>query len=129
MRVTKIKETCVYVRDLERAKAFYHDTLGLPLINYQPGKHLFLKAGESVLLVFNPDDSKAKNSPPPHFAEGNQHFAFEVSNDEYESIKKEIVSKGIEIIDHVSWRGGKESFYFLDPEKNVLEIVPPGIWD
>jgi catechol-2,3-dioxygenase len=130
MKFTQIKETCLYVRDLEQAKKFYHETLGLPLINYLPSKHLFLKVGRSVLLLFNPDDSKTKTSPPPHYGEGKQHFAFEVSQRHYLNVKSEIIGKGIAIVEEVTWKSGEKSFYFNDPEGNVLEIVPDkGIWD
>lgn len=129
MNILQIKETCLYCRDLEKAKSFYAGLLGLSVINYLPGKHLFLRAGSSVLLIFNPDDSRTKKSPPPHFATGPQHFAFEVKADAYAAHKKEIELKGITAIDKVVWKNGKESFYFNDPEGNVLEIVPEGIWD
>jgi catechol-2,3-dioxygenase len=129
MNFLRIKETCLYCHDLEKAKEFYGTLLGLPLISYQPDKHVFFKAGSSVLLIFNPDDSKLKASPPGHFAEGNQHFAFEVTLAEYEQHKKQIKSKGITIIDCVVWKNGSESFYFNDTEGNILEIVPEGIWD
>ncbi len=130
MNFLKIKETCLYIKDLEKAKNFYQEQLGLPLIHYLPGKHLFFRVGNSVLLCFNPDDSRSKESPPAHFAEGDQHFAFEVPNSEYDNAKKEILEKGIIIVDEVIWDSGKESFYFYDPEGNVLEIVPDeGIWD
>jgi catechol 2,3-dioxygenase-like lactoylglutathione lyase family enzyme len=130
MRYSKIKETCLYVHDLEKAKAFYHEVLELPLISYLPGKHLFLRAGSSVLLLFNPDDSKLKTSPPAHFGGGKQHFAFEVSKENYPAAKAEILSKGIALVDEITWKSGERSFYFNDPEGNVLEIVPDaGIWD
>ncbi len=130
MNCLKIKETCLYIKDLEQAKGFYHGVLGFPVINYLPGKHLFLRTGESVLLCFNPTDSKAKTSPPAHFAEGPQHLAFEVPLAEYEDHKKELTKKKVEIIDEVTWESGRKSFYFLDPAGNVLEIVPDsGVWD
>ncbi len=130
MNFLKIKETCLYVSDLERAKAFYHGVLELPIIHYVEGKHLFLRAGSSVLLLFNPEDSRKKKSPPPHFGGGKQHFAFEIPLSDYEKSKQEIKSKGIKIMDEVVWTSGKESFYFEDPEGNVLEIIPDeGIWD
>lgn len=130
MNFTQIKETCLYVHDLEQARKFYHEVLGLPIIDYRPSQHLFLKAGTSVLLLFNPQDSKTKISPPAHFGEGKQHFAFEVKHENYESARSEITSKGITIIEEVTWKSGKASFYFNDPEGNVLEIVPDtGIWD
>ncbi len=130
MNFLRIKETCIYVRDLEKVRTFYTETLGLPVINALPGKHLFLRAGDSVLLLFNPDDSKAKVSPPAHYAEGHQHFAFEVPEAGFDDFRSAIVARGITIIDEVTWKSGKRSFYFNDPEGNVLEIIPDrGIWD
>ncbi|MGC1241101.1 MAG: VOC family protein [Chryseosolibacter sp.] len=130
MEFLKIKETCLYVHDLARAKDFYHETLGLPVINYVEDKHLFLRVGQSVLLLFNPEDSKGKTSPPGHFGGGKQHFAFEVNRSDYEDYKQMILEKGIEIIDEITWKTGMRSFYFNDPEGNVLEILPEGgIWD
>lgn len=130
MNFTQIKETCLYVNDLEGAKNFYHEVLGLPLIHYQPAKHLFLKAGTSVLLLFNPEDSKTKTSPPAHFGGGKQHFAFEVKQNDYAKTKADIVGKGIVIIEEITWESGQKSFYFNDTEGNVLEILPDtGIWD
>ena len=130
MNFTKIKETCLYINDLELAKEFYHDKLELPVISYVPARHIFFRAGESVLLCFNPEDSKKKVSPPAHYGGGNQHFAFEVSVSDYEKAKAWIEGKGISITEKVVWQSGAESFYFEDPEGNVLEIVPAeGIWD
>ncbi|MEM7108409.1 MAG: VOC family protein [Bacteroidota bacterium] len=127
--IIKIKETCLYIHDLEVAKTFYHDKLTLEIISYVADKHIFFRVGSSVLLCFNPKDSKLKHSPPPHFALGNQHFAFEVQADDYEKVKRRIVNQGIEVTDTVIWSSGQESFYFNDPENNVLEIVPLGVWE
>lgn len=127
--IIKIKETCLYINDLEGAKAFYHDKLGLEIIHYLPERHIFFRAGSSVLLCFNPEDSKEKQSPPPHFAHGNQHYAFEVSKEDYLKTKKKFEKLGIVITEEVTWKNGQKSFYFNDHEENVLEIVPEGIWD
>jgi catechol-2,3-dioxygenase len=129
MNFKKIKETCLYVHNLELTKKFYHEMLGLPIINYAEGKHIFFRAGDSVLLCFNPKDSKAKKSPPAHYGGGKQHFAFEVTKEDYENVKMEILQKGITIIDKLKWKDGQESFYFEDLEGNILEIEPEGIWD
>lgn len=130
MEFLRIKETCLYVDDLEEAQRFYSGVLGLPVITYVENKHLFLRAGESVLLLFNPRDSQQKVSPPPHGGRGRQHFAFEVKESEYSKTKETIRAKGIQIIDEVTWKSGKQSFYFRDPEGNVLEVLPDsGVWD
>lgn len=130
MKFLKIKETCLYINDLEEARSFYHGLLGFPEIDYQPGKHLFLRVGTSVLLCFNPEDSRQKASPPAHYGGGKQHVAFEVSTVDYEQARKEMENLGITITDTMTWKSGAQSFYFEDPEGNVLEIVPEtGIWD
>jgi catechol 2,3-dioxygenase-like lactoylglutathione lyase family enzyme len=130
MTALQIKETCLYSRDLEVIKAFYHQKLGLPIISHVPEKHIFFRAGTSILLCFNPDDSRIKESPPPHYADGPLHFAFAVASSAYEKTKKEILDKGIQIDEEVQWPSGSQSFYFKDPIGNVLEILPAeGVWD
>ena len=129
MNIKQIKETCIYMRDLEQARNFYHGLLGLPVISHVDGKHIFFRAGASVLLCFNPEDSKSKKSPPPHFSEGQYHFAFEVPESDYLKEKQSLISKGIQITDEVEWKNGLKSCYFEDPAGNVLEIVPEGVWD
>lgn len=139
MNFKQIKETCIYTTDLEAARAFYHNKLGLEIISFLPGKHVFFRAGTSVLLCFNPNDSRLKKSPPPHYSTGRYHFAFEVEAADYEQHKAEILSKGIAITDTVVWDSGprsaegfakatQESFYFEDGLGNVVEVVPAGIW-
>ena len=128
MNIKKIKETCIYCKDLGQAKAFYHRKLGLEVIGEIENKHIFFRAGDSVLLCFNPEDSRLKESPPAHYAEGKYHFAFEVTREEYLKHKKEVVENGISIIDVLVWKNGLESFYFNDPAGNVVEIVPEGVW-
>lgn len=129
MKFIRIKETCVYIEDLEKAKEFYHEILGLDIIHYLPQKHLFLRVGDSVLLCFNPEDAQHKTRPPAHFAYGPQHFAFEVSASDYMAWNEKIRHLGIAITDEITWENGQQSFYFEDPAHNILEIVPEGVWD
>jgi catechol 2,3-dioxygenase-like lactoylglutathione lyase family enzyme len=129
MNYTQIKETCLYIEDLEGAEKFYKEILGFPLISKIPERHVFFKCGTSILLCFNPHVTQQEQNLPPHFAHGKQHIAFEVKKEEYETTKKEILSKGIAITHCQSWKDQLESFYFEDPFGHVLEIVPNGIWD
>lgn len=129
MQFIQIKETCFYAKDLLAIKQFYHDLLGLPVITEIPEKLIFFRAGTSVLLCFNPAYSKNQDTPPPHYAEGKPHFAFEVPADKYCDSKKELTQKGIKIDYEHIWPSGKKSAYFSDPEGNVLEIVPSGLWE
>ena len=130
MRFKQIKESCLYVSDLRQSHAFYHDLLGFELISLVDNRHAFFRVGSSVLLCFIPEVTKNETTLPPHFAYGPQHIAFEVDLADYEDIKNQVRDSGIEIIHEQPWQKGKyESFYFLDPDKHVLEIVPTGMWD
>jgi len=128
MNFSQIKETCLYVQDIEKSYDFYQGLLGLEVIGRADGRHIFFRAGTSVLLCFIAENSKTKTSPPPHYATGKQHFAFEVAQDAYSKTKAQITSLGIEVIDVLVWKSGQESFYFNDPDGHVLEVVPEGVW-
>ncbi len=128
LTVTQVKETCIYVDDLQAAKKFYSEVLGLPVIAHRPNRHVFFRAGTSVLLCFNPETTKKETQLPPHFAYGPQHLAFEVNSNQYQSWKKALQAK-LELLHEQTWEKGQHSFYFKDPAGNVLEIVEVGMWD
>lgn len=128
MKFRQIKETCLYVRDLERTRSFYTEKIGLEEISFVPGRHVFFRAGSSVLLCFNPEVTAVDEKLPPHYGRGHLHLAFECENAEYDSWMEKIKAAGIEISHEATWREGLRSFYFHDPDGHVLEIVEPGIW-
>lgn len=129
MNITQVKENCLYVSDLERTRHFYHHNLGLPLISHVEGRHIFFRAGSSVLLCFLPEVTRAETKLPPHFAYGQQHLAFEVPAQEYAVWKKRLAEQEIEIVHEQYWKDDLYSMYFYDPDGHLLEIVPPHIWD
>lgn len=129
MEITQIKENCLYVSDLLRTRHFYEEVIGLKLISFVEGWHVFFRAGSSVLLCFLPEITKKEKILPPHFAYGQQHLAFEVSQNEYEEWKKKLTEQNIPIIHEQHWKENLYSFYFYDPDQHVLEIIPPGIWE
>jgi catechol 2,3-dioxygenase-like lactoylglutathione lyase family enzyme len=129
LRIRQIKETSLYVADLERSLHFYHQLLGLPVISREEGRHVFLRAGQSVLLLFNAARTSQDTCLPPHGGYGHLHLAFEVALDEYQRWKDILPGVGIPVIHEHHWQGAIRSFYFHDPDGHVLEIVPTGMWD
>lgn len=124
-----IKETCLYVEDIDKAEAFYHQKLGLPLVSKEPGRHIFFRAGTSMLLCFVAATTRLETRFPAHYAEGKQHVAFGVPLQEYEQWKQKFSGLGIEITHEHTWTDQIKSFYFEDPDGNVLEVVPNELWD
>lgn len=129
MQFIQIKETSLYIFSLDNSKRFYNGLLGLEIISEAPDRHIFFRAGSSILLCFLKETTLRDETLPPHGGEGQIHLAFEVEKENYESLKKEIASKGIEIAHEHSWPGGFKSFYFRDPDEHLLEIVQAGMWD
>lgn len=129
MKFTQIKETCLYIDDLDKAEDFYHGFLKLPVISKVEQRHIFFRCGSSVLLCFNPIATKNEQNLPPHYAEGKQHIAFEVNQEDYQEALQQFEEKGVAITHVQQWKEDKESFYFEDPFGHVLEIIPNGIWE
>lgn len=129
MKISRIKETCIYVNDLHRTKEFYTGTLGLPLLSLVENRHVFFRAGESVLLCFIPEKTEQEKELPPHGARGSVHFAFEVSKEEYPAALQKINDAAIPVLHEHRWKNGLQSFYFHDPDGNLVEISEEGLWD
>ncbi|KAA9340628.1 VOC family protein [Adhaeribacter soli] len=129
MEFLQIKETCLYVKDLDATRQFYAGKLGLEIIGEVENRHVFFRVGTSVLLCFIPEASKKGNHLPGHFGSGNLHVAFEVARDRYEDEKVIIKALGIEIEHEHEWPNNTKSFYFRDPDNHLLEVVMTGMWE
>jgi catechol-2,3-dioxygenase len=70
VKFRKIVETCIYSKELETMKDFYVNKIGLEFVSEEKGRHVFLRAGKSMLLIFNPDNTKNEENSkfPTHSA-------------------------------------------------------------
>ena len=126
--VTGVLETVLYVTDLDRSERFYSDVLGFRLLSREPGRSLFYRAGTSVLLLFNATVTLRPDlNPPPHGATGSVHTCFLATETDYERWKDYLRSRGVTILSELNWHPGR-SFYFHDPDGNLLEIANRDIW-
>jgi catechol 2,3-dioxygenase-like lactoylglutathione lyase family enzyme len=126
--LTGVLETVLYFTDAERTERFYSDVLGMRLLaKDEEGRNLFFRAGESVFLLFDASVTERGGSLPPHGARGEVHTCFVVSEEVYETWKTYLAGQGIEILQEVTWPRGL-SFYFRDPDGNLLEIANADIW-
>ena len=124
-----ILETCIYVDDLSAAEAFYGSVLGLQVVSQQEGRHLFLRCGDRMLLIFDPRQSSDEDGDlPPHGTSGDGHLAFAVRGAEMDEWKARLKAANVEIECEVEWPQGGRSCYFRDPAGNSLELAMPGIW-
>lgn len=124
-----ILETCLYVADLPAAQDFYTQVLGLELFSQQDGRHVFLRCGGQMLLLFNASASEVSDGNfPPHGTRGAGHLAFAVGEADLPAWRERLQQAGIAIEKVIDWPGGGRSLYFRDPSGNSLELATPKIW-
>jgi catechol 2,3-dioxygenase-like lactoylglutathione lyase family enzyme len=133
MQPTGILETVLYAADLAAAEAFYRDVLGLEPFTRAPGRHLFYRCGDQVLLIFNPEATKVPPAAgalpvPPHGAVGPGHVCFRATAAEIDAWSGRLAAHSIVIEADFEWPGGGRSIYFRDPAGNCLEFAEPRIW-
>ena len=111
------------VSDLQRARDFYENTLGLEAFREIPGAMLY-KSGSSVLLVY-----------PSEFAGTNQATAASWAvGDEFDAIVQDLKAKGV-VFEHyddlpettregdVHMMGDFKAAWFKDPDGNILNLA------
>ena len=132
MKIRKVVETCIYSFDLPRMKQFYVDILGMPVVQEEEGKLIFLQAGKSMLLIFNSDRTSIDNDRlPTHGAAtppSSVHFAMEIESNDYSRWKDLLAKNKVSIENEVDWKGKARSLYFRDPAGNLVELITPGEW-
>jgi catechol 2,3-dioxygenase-like lactoylglutathione lyase family enzyme len=127
-------ETCLYAGDLHAAARFYVDVLALELHSHEPDRHLFLRCGDSMVLVFNPARTSTAAghvggvAVPNHGTTGPGHIAFRISGGELRSWRSRLMGAGIEIEAEIAWPNGGRSIYLRDPAGNSIELVEGEIW-
>ncbi|MCB9557622.1 MAG: VOC family protein [Deltaproteobacteria bacterium] len=123
-----VLETSLYVRDLDGAAAFYGEVLGLRLIGEEPGRSLFYRiASGSLLLLFVAEATAQGGSLPGHGASGPGHCCLRASQGCYRALRERLASAGVDIEHDAKWPAG-QSFFFRDPDGNLLEIAECDIW-
>lgn len=123
----ELNHTIVHVRNKEESARFFSEVLGLPPA--EPFHHfLVLRTNNGVSLDFL--NATGKINP--------QHYAFLVSEKEFDQIFNRIQKRGIsywadpagEVPNQINTRDGGRGCYFEDPSGHYLEIltVPYGGW-
>jgi len=134
MQPSAILESALYVANLDAAEVFYGEVMGLERIAKVPGRHVFFRCGQGVLLLFNADATRQPPKPdarlpvPPHGTTGQGHLCFAGTADEIEGWKVRLEGNGVAIEADFEWPNGGRSIYFRDPSGNSLEIAEPKIW-
>ena len=132
-KLSGVIETALHVDDLERARSFYEDVLGLSRLTGDARFLAFDVGGRSVLLLFRRGATlETVHLPggtiPPHDGSGPIHVAFSVAADDLAAWEARLGEQGVAIEGRTDWPRGGRSVYFRDPDNHLLELVTPGVW-
>ena len=132
-RLTDLKETCLYVDDLQRAKEFYERVFGFKALVEDSRFCALDIAGKHVLLLFVRGASAngaevPGGSIPAHDGAGPIHVGFAVDTQELPGWESHLAAHGIQIVSRITWPKGGRSVYFHDPDGHLLELLTPGVW-
>jgi catechol 2,3-dioxygenase-like lactoylglutathione lyase family enzyme len=128
-----LKETALYVDDMERAKSFYKDVMGLsPLLEDWRFCALDV-AGRHILLLFLRGASLGETHlpggvVPEHDGAGPLHVGFAVDAAELPQWQAHLAAHGVRVESEVAWPQGGRGIYFRDPDGHLLELLTPGVW-
>ena len=130
MKILKIDHLGIAVNEIDEAKGFYHEILGLPFageetVAEQEVTTAFFPVGDSEVELL---ESTAPDGPIAKFIEKNQgrggiqHIAFRVDN--LEAALAELKAKGVELIDQKPRMGaGGAKIAFLHPKSTFGVLV------
>ncbi|MDH3731708.1 MAG: VOC family protein [Acidimicrobiia bacterium] len=131
MEVKELGHVVLYVRDLDRSRAFYRDVLGFPEIVATPPIAAFStpRTHHELLLIEVGEDAAAL---PPGRRVGMYHFGLKIgdSDDELRQAVDDLAEAGVTIMgatDHTV----SHSLYIADPDGNEIELyidVQPEVW-
>jgi catechol 2,3-dioxygenase-like lactoylglutathione lyase family enzyme len=115
----------IAVKDLDRARKFYEETLGLEAGKTMGDEVLEVKSGDTVIAVYRSE-----------FAGTNQATALTFDVDNIESEVRELKDKGV-FFEHYEVPGleqrgdlyvaeGMKTAWFKDPDGNILSLLEAG---
>jgi len=124
-----VYETVLYGSDVAALVTFYHDVVGLPLIEADLELMAALRLpGGGVLLIFDPITAAAPGRPvPSHGAAGQGHVAFRV--EDLDAWRRHLTGHKIEIEREIDWGAERFSIYVRDPAGNSVEFARGELWD
>jgi len=114
IQASGIDHIVLHVSDVERARKFYADVLGMTVYR-QSDRQVFLHAGQQGVALFKKDDGTPLTS-------GHElnHLALNVATGTYDTLKAELEKHGVA----VSGRPGDDRcIYFRDPDGHRLQLT------
>lgn len=118
-RVTGISELVLEVADLDAARRFYRDRLGLEETLYgegAEGRYWYLIGDSARLGLWTEQVGLAGGRGGAHV-----HFALSVADEEIDRLRERLAAGGLDVEGPIQLGPGR-AIYLTDPDGNVLEL-------
>jgi catechol 2,3-dioxygenase-like lactoylglutathione lyase family enzyme len=115
----------LFVADLQRAKSFYQDTLGLA-VHFEDDSSVAFNLDPVLLILLTSDSARDLLTPdaiasPPRAGTGSQLVSFV---DDVDAVYAELSAKGVEFVrEPIDRDWGLRTAHFKDPDGNIWEIA------
>ena len=136
-RVKGVHHLGLPVNNLERAKSFYTEVLGIKCASvaedidtgglykeamghYPLTARLFLENGVQLVLFQRPEPVEKGD-----FDDGTSHLSLELAKEDFATAVADLKKAGVKIMYEEHVRKSGRSIYFFDPEGNYLQIHTP----
>jgi catechol 2,3-dioxygenase-like lactoylglutathione lyase family enzyme len=122
------------VDDLDRAVEFYGRLFGFDVMNRDERFCAMNVAPGSVLLLFRRGGTLAPietgyGAIPSHDGNGPLHMALAIPKESLAAWERALAEARVAIESTVHWPRGSVSLYFRDPDRHLIELATPGLWD
>lgn len=127
-------ETCLYVDDMARSKAFYAAVLGIEPLFEEERICVFRLPDGTVLILFARGSTlepvaTPDGTIPPHDGQGPIHFALGIPPGSVDEWRRHLEACGVAVESEVQWsRGRGHSLYFRDPDGHAAELATRELW-
>jgi glyoxylase I family protein len=123
MRILSTHHVALTTPDLDRLRAFYTETLGLPIVGAFPGHPiLFVGTGGTAIEI-----EEAAPSPDGTHPSGWNHLAWEVAD--VDAVYAELAARGVPFDvapeDYPPEAPTMRIAFFHDPDGNPIELIQP----
>lgn len=127
--VQGISELALWVKDLDRAVAFYRDRLGFRVFDYTAGVNAFLRSGELVLALFAPvlegntaiAQQYLARYGGPHGTV--YHVGLKVDGADLDRRARDLRNAGVDVDGPHKFATGRQSYFLEDPGENFIELT------
>ena len=123
MNITNIDHIVLTVKNINKTVQFYESVLGMVGESFGEGRVALKFGNQKINLHEHGNEFEPRaNKPIP----GSEDLCF-LTNSKLEGVKEYVKSKGIKIIEGPVARTGATgpiiSFYFRDPDQNLIEVA------